>query len=203
MGYKQKIAKFFLLFASLYLLVFLTLNFIDFWHWIKREISFSKKVEELQNTVQENEEIPYTEKGDSIEVPKIEVKAPLVLVESSENEDFLKALDRGVVLHPQSVLPGEKGKILILGHSAPSGYPQINYDWVFSRLNELEPGDQIYINFQKRRYSYNVSQKIFLEKGEEIPKNLTNSLSMLYLITCWPPGRDIERIAIKAEPTNY
>ncbi len=194
---------FFFLFASLYLIVFLTLNFIEFWHWIKRKISFSKKVEELRNTVQENEEIPYTEKGDSVEVPKIEVKAPLVLIESSENEDFLKALDRGVVLHPQSVLPGEKGKILILGHSAPSGYPQINYDWVFSRLNELEPGDQIYVNFQRRHYSYNVSQKIFLEKGEEIPKNLTNSLSMLYLISCWPPGRDIERIAIKAEPTNY
>jgi len=194
MGYKQKIAKLFLLFASLYLLVFLALNLIEFWHWIKREIRFSGW---------EDEEIPYTEKGDSVEIPKIEVKAPLVLVESSENEDFLKALDRGVVLHPQSVLPGEKGKILILGHSAPSGYPQINYDWVFSRLNELEPGDQIYINFQKRRYSYNVSQKIFLEKGEEIPKNLTNSLSMLYLISCWPPGRDIERIAIKAESTNY
>ena len=96
-----------------------------------------------------------------------------------------------------------QGKILILGHSAPSGYPQINYDWVFSRLDELEPGDQIYINFQKRPYSYNVSQKIFLEKGEEIPKNLTNSLSMLYLITCWPPGRDFERIAIKAELTNF
>jgi len=194
MGYKQKIAKLFLLFASLYLLVFLALNLIEFWHWIKREIRFSGW---------EDEEIPYTEKGDSVEIPKIEVKAPLVLVESSENEDFLKALDRGVVLHPQSVLPGEKGKILILGHSAPSGYPQINYDWVFSRLNELEPGDQIYINFQKRRYSYNVSQKIFLEKGEEIPKSLTNSLSMLYLISCWPPGRDIERIAIKAESTNY
>jgi len=194
MGYKQKIAKFFLLFASLYLLVFLALNLVEFWHWIKREIS---SFEELRNAVQE------IEKEDSIEIPKIEIEAPLVLIEGSENKDFKEVLDRGVVLHPQSVLPGEKGKILILGHSAPPGWPKINYDWVFSRLNELEPGDQIYINFQKRRYSYNVSQKIFLEKGEEIPKNLTNSLSMLYLISCWPPGRDFRRIAIEAESTNY
>jgi len=195
---KNKIVKSLLFFGALYLLVFLSLNLIEFGHWIEREINSLRQVENSPNTLQEKEKIPFTEKEDSIEIPKIGIEAPLVLIEDSENEGFKEALNQGVVLHPQSVLPGEKGTIFILGHSAPSLWPEINYDWVFSRLNTLEPDDYIYINFQKKRYSYNVTQKIFLERGEEIPENPGDQESILYLISCWPPGRDIRRIAIEA-----
>lgn len=198
MGSKNKIVNSLLFFGALYLLVFLSLNLIEFWHWLKTEISLLKQVETLPNTVQEKEGILFTEREDSIEIPKIEIEAPLVLIKDPENEDFKEALNKGVVLHPQSVLPGQKGEIFILGHSAPLGWPKIHYDWVFSKLNTLEPGDYIYINFQKRRYSYNVTQKIFLERSEEIPENPGSQESILYLISCWPPGRDIRRIAVQA-----
>jgi LPXTG-site transpeptidase (sortase) family protein len=136
-------------------------------------------------------------KEDSLEIPKIEVSAPLIFVE--DRDKVYKTLDNGVVHYPDSVLPGEKGQTIILGHSAPPNWPDIKYDDVFSRLNELEEGDEVFIYFDHREYVYSVIKKIFLEKGEEIPENaLTNSDNMLVLISCWPPGKDIRRIAVEA-----
>jgi LPXTG-site transpeptidase (sortase) family protein len=86
-----------------------------------------------------------------------------------------------------------------LGHSAPAGWPKIKYDWVFSRLNELSDGDEIFVYFENKKYTYQFSKKIFLEKGEELPSLLTNSENILVLISCWPPGKDLRRIAVVAK----
>lgn len=149
----------------------------------------------------QNKQYEYYEKENSLEIPKIQISAPLVFSESADRKKIYKALDRGVVHFPNSVLPGESGQTIILGHSAPPGWPKIKYDWVFSRLNELVEGDKIYVFFNNRKYEYIVIRKVFLEKGEEVSQNdydLTNNKNMLILISCWPPGKDIRRIAIKA-----
>jgi len=145
-------------------------------------------------------EFPYTEKADSVEIPKIGITAPLIFVESEKEEDYKAPLLKGVVHYYQSAIPGEAGQTIILGHSAPSGWPKINYDWVFSNLNGLNTGDEVFVNYKNHRYHYMVSGKFFLDKGEEIPSNnLTNSKNVLILISCWPPGVNQRRIAIQAE----
>lgn len=162
-------------------------------------LNFSQKiisvfqVKELKQT----KILQVSKKENEIEIPKLKISAPIVLVE--EHNQAHKALDRGVVLYPGSVLPGQVGQTIILGHSAPPQWPRIKYDWVFSRLNELKQEDEIIIFFEQKKYIYKVKEKIFLQKGEEIPKNLTNSKNMLILITCWPPGKNIKRIAVVAE----
>lgn len=138
-----------------------------------------------------------SEKENSLEIPKIGVFSPLILVEKESQVKL--ALDIGVVLFPESSLPGKVGQTIILGHSAPSNWPKIKYDWVFSQLSQLEENDEIFLHFNHRRFSYFVKKKIFLEKGEELPQTLTNSENVLILISCWPPGKDIRRIAVRAE----
>jgi len=138
----------------------------------------------------------YYEKENGVEIPKIGISAPLISVEPGGQVE--KSLDSGVVHFPDSVLPGEAGQTVILGHSAPAGWPEIKYDWVFSRLDELAEGDEIIVYFNHEKFSYFVDRKIFLERGEEIPQNLTNSENSLVLISCWPPGKDIKRIAVVA-----
>ena len=138
-------------------------------------------------------------RGDSLEIPKIEILAPLILV--TNEEEVYQSLDRGVVLFSDSVLPGKQGETLILGHSAPPTWPKIKYDWVFSQLNKLEIGDEIYLHFDHQKYSFLVTQKVFLDKGEEIP-SFTDSKNVLVLISCWPPGKDLKRIAFVAPTFN-
>jgi len=147
----------------------------------------------------EPEQFEYSDKEDSIEIPKIEVSAPITFVNTLLKTEIYKALNKGVVHYYTSVLPGEIGQTIIIGHSAPLGWPKIRYNWAFSKLSELEEGDEIIIYFNHQKISYSVISKIFLERGGEIPKNpLTNSKNMLVLISCWPPGKDIKRIAVEA-----
>lgn len=137
-----------------------------------------------------------TERGDGILIPGIQIQAPLVLV--SEGEDFKKALDRGVIFYPDTVLPGQEGETVILGHSAPVGWPKIKYDWVFSDINDLKENDEIYVFFNGCQYLYRVQNTYFLEKGEELPTLSGGNNYFLTLVSCWPPGQDLHRIAVRA-----
>jgi len=142
----------------------------------------------------------YSEKQNILEIPKLEILAPIVFLQEKDSQLVYASLDFGVVHFPDSKLPGQIGQTIILGHSAPAGWPKIKYDWVFSRINELEQGDKIFIHYNNKKLTYTVNKKIFLERGEEIPENgLTKNKNMLILISCWPPGKDLKRIAVEAQ----
>lgn len=206
---KEEIKKLIKPFLVVFLISFLIINWNEV-SWIfnykviSRAISdfFQKNnIQPLPNNPVEREnqlsKFEYTEKENSLEIPKIEIEAPLIFV--SDEKEVYKSLDRGVVHFPNSVLPGESGQTIILGHSAPPDWPKIKYDWVFSRLNELNEGDEVFVYFNNRKYSYAVGQKFFLDRGEEIPeRNLASSKNRLILISCWPPGKDYKRIAVEA-----
>jgi sortase A len=137
-------------------------------------------------------------KNNSLEIPKINVSAPLLFAGGQE-KNISKLLEKGVVHYQNSALPGETGQTIILGHSAPLGWPKIKYDWIFSRLADLTKGDKIFVYYNHRKYLYRVQNKIFLNRGEELPQFLTKSGNVLILISCWPPGKDFKRIAVIAE----
>ena len=174
-----------------------------------KEIYFksdSETSEQKQNPIEASKSeitFPYSEKNNIIEIPKINIEAPLVFTENADYENLEKLLDSGVTHFPESVLPLEKGNTIMLGHSAPAGWPKIKHDWVFSKIIELEKGDEILIYFDNKKIIYYVTDKIFLEKGEEIPEKseegLTNYENTLVLISCWPPGKDSKRIAVEAK----
>ena len=137
-----------------------------------------------------------------IHIPILDVSAPLSLVESTATEDFIQPLQKGTALFP-SALPGQDGTAIILGHSAPLGWPRINYDWVFSDLQKLSQGDKIMVTFKNTDYTYSVQETTILQRGQEIPaKYLSEDASHLFLISCWPPGIDNKRIGVYAELTN-
>jgi LPXTG-site transpeptidase (sortase) family protein len=147
--------------------------------------------------VQEPAFVP-TAKGNSLEIAGLKIEAPIVIADSTEIKDLSQNLNQGVVIYPGSALPGQPGQLLILGHSAPAFWPKIRYDWVFSNLGNLQNGDEILVNLDQRQYRYQVTREIFLERGEQIPQNNETNSHRLYLITCWPPGRDFRRLAVEA-----
>ncbi len=191
-------------FILLFLLNFLIINWEDVsWLFNYRNISRvgAKFIEILENErdfPQELEKTNYLVKENSLEIPKIGVKAPLIISNNQEG-NLEKELNRGVVVFPESVLPGKDGQTIILGHSAPNNWPKINYDSIFSKISELKEEDEIVIYFNNRKYVYFVNEKIFLKQGEEIPDSSTASENELLLISCWPPGKNIQRILIKSK----
>jgi LPXTG-site transpeptidase (sortase) family protein len=155
-----------------------------------------EEVKTDNQTVKSENSVNNTVEGDRLEIPKIKISVPLVSV--STTEQVYKALDRGVVYYPTSVLPGTDGQTIILGHSAPENWPMIKHDWVFSDLNDLVEDDEFTIYFNDKKLEYVVVKKIFLDKGEDIPTDLANSDNMVVLVSCWPPGKDLKRIAVVA-----
>lgn len=135
----------------------------------------------------------------SIEIPKIGIKAPLVIPDGKD-PTLKNELNQGVAYYPESALPGEKGQTIILGHSAPPDWPKIKYDWVFNDLNKLEPGDEIFVYFNGKKNTYKVSKNYIINRGEELAKN--TGKNTLVLMSCWPPGKDFKRMAVEAELSN-
>ncbi len=145
--------------------------------------------------IEEGNKCQFSEKKESIEIPKIGVSAPLVL--AGEEDNIHKLLDLGVVHFPDSAFPGEKGQSIILGHSAPPGWPKIKHDWVFSRIGDLQKGDLVILNLNGCRFKYQVSDKRIIKRGGEIPKEWMGlGEPTLVLLSCWPPGKDFRRMAI-------
>lgn len=198
---KKEFKKLIIPFLIFYLLSFLILNWEDIsWVFNYRFISATLSNFFEKEKIEKFSDFEFSEKENSLEIPKIEVVAPIVFSEAESEKDFEKALKQGVLFYPQSVLPGERGEVIILGHSVPPNWPKINYDWVFSRLNELNSGDEIFLYFEHQKYPYQVFEKIFLNSGQELPSlDLTNSKQVLTLLSCWPPGKDFQRIAVRAE----
>ena len=142
----------------------------------------------------------YTDKQNTLEVPKISVSVPIIFSTSANKTSLVKDLDLGVVYYPGSVYPGQTGQIVILGHSAPPGWPHIKHDWTFTDLDKLNPGDTIMIDLNNKQYTYIVKKRDIIKKGADVPTDSSaiNS-NVLTLISCWPPGKDYQRIAVTAE----
>lgn len=142
----------------------------------------------------------FSQKNGSIEIPKIGISAPLIISEDDSEKTISEKLNNGAVYYPGTALPGENGQTVILGHSAPPGWPKIKYDWVFSDINDLDIGDEIEVNFNNKKYIYRVIGQKIIEKGQEIQADgLNGKNNVLTLISCWPPGKNYKRIAVQAE----
>lgn len=145
-------------------------------------------------------EYPPSTKGNSIEIPKINISAPVIVGQSADLKTLTKDLDSGVVYYPGSVLPTESGQIVILGHSAPLNWPHIKYDWVFSDINSLNITDQVILHFNGKQYTYRVVEKNIIQVGQDVGSNrLDGENNILTLISCWPPGKNYQRISVQAE----
>ncbi|MDP2930099.1 MAG: sortase [bacterium] len=206
-----QLKKIFWVFVVVFLFSFLVLNLLSFFNLVGNKIntflSAPKRQElarlaEAEATGSAAPEFAFTEKENSLEISKLGITAPLIFSESKEIPAITENLKKGVAVYPGSALPGHDGQIIILGHSAPAGWPKIRYEWVFSKLGDLAPGDEVLLNFEYREYRYLITKKIFLDRGEEIPARDKQDGQFLYLVTCWPPGRDLRRLAIEAHLTK-
>lgn len=132
---------------------------------------------------------------DHIRISALGIEAPLRSPDSSDLEVLSAELDRGVVIYPEAARPGDPGRTVILGHSAPPGYPDIKFDRVFSDLGNLIPGDIIEIYYQERLFEYS-AEKVETMSIEEYGQLLLEPPAEEYTLiisTCYPPGRNWQR----------
>ena len=135
--------------------------------------------------------------ADAITISKIDAKLPIETATTTDVAKLHALLDSGVVLYPGSALFGQIGQTILLGHSAPAGWPKIKHDTAFSRISELRSGDEILISYSGQLYRYLVVRTQIINKGVDLPGAIKQGKTLL-LVTCWPPGRNLRRIVVEA-----
>jgi len=189
-----------IIFLFLFLAVFGSLLFIFNGRFIYNQIKYS--VLGAPSSFFENQAIGSGESDDGnlpqrLIIPSLGIDVPIVLAESSDESALQGVLERGVVLWPDSASLGEKGTMIILGHSSAYPWYKGAYGSVFSLLNKLGENDEIFVLSAKKKYVYKV-----IGKEINLPENLNiekqEEESMLYLLSCWPIKTNWKRIVIKA-----
>jgi LPXTG-site transpeptidase (sortase) family protein len=138
----------------------------------------------------------------SLVIPEIEARAPILAnIDAGNPSEFNQALSQGVAHAKGTSFPGMGETIYLFAHSTDSPFNIARYNAIFFLLRELEPGDEVIVFFQGRRFTYRVVEKMitaandtrfFEPQGEEI----------LVLQTCWPPGTTLRRLLVLAKPAG-
>ncbi len=167
----------------------------------RREASEEDFIDEEDEKEEETAPVIYCEE-DRITIPAIDITAPVVETGGTTEEEYRESLDRGVTHFPGSSYPGEKGLSVLLGHSAPPGWPKIKHDWVFTNINDLEEGDEIEVCYNNRLTTYYVTDdeegKRIYEVGEDVPPLYPGEEKKeVVLMSCWPPGSRDSRIGVR------
>lgn len=134
----------------------------------------------------------------SLSIPVLDIEAAKVIINGTD-------LAEGLIHYPGTAMPGELGSPVIFGHSVlrhfyrPSVTNPDRYLSIFSKIMTLKNGDQIFIDFDGIRYTYEVKD-IFEVKPEDVyilEQKYTNR--ELKLITCVPEGTYLRRGVVIAQ----
>ena len=135
-----------------------------------------------------------------IVIPKIGANAKIVAnVDWKDSAVYQRALTQGVAHAAGTAYPGQPGNIFVFAHSGIDFYEAVRYNAVFYLLNKLEPGDEITLIYQQRKFLYRVTEQktvapeaIGYLMGDPAKETLT-------LMTCWPAGTTLRRLVVVAE----
>ncbi|MEN9645857.1 MAG: hypothetical protein RL238_2526 [Actinomycetota bacterium] len=127
---------------------------------------------------------PIVEVG-TIEIPKIEVTKTMFEGVS------LTVLDHGPGHWPGTASPGHRGNVVIAGH-------RTSHDRPFRRLDELVPGDEVFLSTLEGRFRYLVvNTEVVDPTAIRIIEQRDGYTATLF--ACHPPGSTRERIVVHLE----
>jgi sortase A len=139
----------------------------------------------------------------SIVIPKIGANTKVFKnVDTQQPKIYQEVLTKGVAHALGTSLPDSEGNTFIFAHSSDSFYNANQYNAVFYLLNKLEKGDKIYLVYEKKKYTYEVSQTLIVNPDETKYMEKNTSESQITLMTCWPAGTTLKRLLVIGKKIN-
>jgi sortase A len=132
-------------------------------------------------------------------INSIGIEAPVLYDQATVNEaNFQKALRNGVVHYPNTAVPGQPGNVVIFGHSSGQAWAPGSYKFIFTHLQDMLDGQNIFLDYQGTRYVYQVTSKKVVPPTDISVLDPTAE-NTLTLITCTPVGTSKNRLIITAK----
>ena len=139
-------------------------------------------------------------------IPKIAVDVPIVWDANASSQASLNAaMDKGVAwfnIQGASAKPGEKGNFVVSGHSANDWTDGGNYKFIFARLEKINEGDIVYVNYESKRYTYKITRTQVVKPTEVSALQIGADKPYITLITCTPLGTALNRLLVFGEQIN-
>lgn len=135
-------------------------------------------------------------------IPKINVDVPVIWDTTPDQDAQLAAMTKGVAwfgIPGANSKPGQVGNTVLSGHSSNDIIDQGDYKFIFARLDRLEKGDSVFINYQGTRYTYTVTKKQVVAPTDVNALVYKTDKPVLTLITCTPLGTSLNRLLVTAE----
>lgn len=109
-----------------------------------------------------------------IEIPKIKLKKEIYNLDSQLND-----VNKGIeLLEPLSLPENENSCIILASHN---GNSNVSY---FNKLYKLELKDKIIINYNQKKYVYQIVNIYYIEKNGKAIIKKSNYNNIVVLITC-------------------
>jgi LPXTG-site transpeptidase (sortase) family protein len=145
---------------------------------------------------------------DRVIIPRINQNVPIVPV-SSENlikrdwnaleNDIQDALKDGVVHYPGTSQPGDRGNVVLTGHSSYFPWDPGRFKDVFALLHEIVVGDTVIVYHDQHKFTYEVYEKKVVNP-DQVEVLTQEGDERLTLITCTPVGTNLRRLIVFARP---
>jgi LPXTG-site transpeptidase (sortase) family protein len=138
-----------------------------------------------------------TEKPTRIEIPSIDLSVTVANPTKTDVATLDAALLNGVVRYPTSADLGEKGNVIIFGHSSYLPIVRNEAFKAFNDIQKLKKGERILVTGNDRTYVYEVESVKEADAEEDaIPLSVTGS--KLTLATCDSFGTKSDRFIVVA-----
>lgn len=132
-------------------------------------------------------------------IPKLRKRVPVIWNSSSDEATMLANLQRGVAHYGFTSLPNDKnGNVFISGHSSFYWWDKGKYKTVFANINQLVPGDQLFIQYNSTVYLYEVTGNVTV-KPSDVSITEPTPTPVLSLMTCVPVGTALNRLVVQSK----
>lgn len=140
-------------------------------------------------------------------VPKMDLDVPLVVTPNMDMSDFSKGnfdkeLTEWIVKYPTTPAPGQDGNTLLFGHTSQEVWLNNPYGTVFSKLPDLQPGDEVKLVREWQLYKYRVIETV-IKTPKQVNKEYMRYQDMewdfLTLMGCYPLGTTYKRMMVMAK----
>ena len=135
-------------------------------------------------------------------IPKINVDVPIIWdAVASDQNSLNRAMDNGVAwfnIPGANSKPGQVGNSVYSGHSSNDWVDKGDYKFIFARLEQLQDGDTIYINYESKRYVYTVTKKEVVKPTDVAALIYPVDKPIITLVTCVPLGTALNRLLVTA-----
>jgi LPXTG-site transpeptidase (sortase) family protein len=134
----------------------------------------------------------------------LDIQAPIVDVkyyteEKLEKWDFANELEQWVVKYPGTPNPDQKGNMLIFGHTSNYAWIKSDFNNVFSKIPQMEIGNQIKLARNGKIYMYKVISKDIVKPKDLIAIWAKNDDHYISLIWCYPIWDSKQRVVVQGK----